>query len=415
LDIETFRALISPAGQEVLRATSELNPQEASFLRHFEALSRRYPSNLARAALEIAILRQEAGDKYPFAERMYFTRPALEQASNYIISTYRARRFSGFDRLFDLGCSIGSDTLALAAQAPTTGIDLDPLRLAMARANMEALGLSAHTAFVQADLTSPAPFSLSPKQAFERSVSAFFDPARRTGARRAFSVHDYHPPLAVIKDWLPHCAALGVKISPGVKLDELRSYDAEIEFISLKGELKEAVLWFGPLKTAERRATVLPGPYTFNARPDRAASLPPGTVEHPQQALPLRQPGAYLYEPDPSIMRAGLVQALSVQLDAAQLDVDIAYLTSDHLAATNFARAWAVDTWLPFGIKRLREVLRQRGVERVVVKKRGSPLQPEDLIRRLRLRRQSEGNGGADRVLFLTHLRGRPIVVICFP
>jgi hypothetical protein len=186
-----------------------------------------------------------------------------------------------------------------------------------------------------------------------------------------------------------------VKISPGVDLGELGSYPAEVEFISLDGELKEAVLWFGPLETVPRRATVLPGAHSL--------------VSVPVDGLDLHEPGAFIYEPDPSVLRAGLVQVLGARLGAAQLDADIAYLTADHYQPTPFARAWAVESWFPFGLKKLRAYLRQRNVGRLTVKKRGSPLQPEALIRDLRL------SGEAERVVFLTHLRGRPIVVIAWP
>jgi hypothetical protein len=60
-------------------------------------------------------------------------------------------------------------------------------------------------------------------------------------------------------------------------------------------------------------------------------------------------------------------------------------------------------------LKRWRAFLRERKVGKVVVKKRGSPLQPEALIQDLRLQ------GEAERVIVLTHLRGRPIVVVCYP
>jgi hypothetical protein len=100
---------------------------------------------------------------------------------------------------------------------------------------------------------------------------------------------------------------------------------------------------------------------------------------------------------------------LGASLGADQLDEDIAYLTADEYRPTPFARAWAVEGWFPFGLKKLRAFLRQRNVGRLTVKKRGSPLQPEALIRELRL------SGDAERVVFLTHLRGRPIAVIAFP
>jgi hypothetical protein len=64
---------------------------------------------------------------------------------------------------------------------------------------------------------------------------------------------------------------------------------------------------------------------------------------------------------------------------------------------------------MPFQLKRLRETLRARNVGNVTVKKRGSPLQPDDLRRQLRLQ------GEQERVLFLTRWNGAPIVVIALP
>jgi hypothetical protein len=303
------------------------------------------------------------------------------------VAVYRARRYQGYARLVDLGCSVGGDTLALAHVAPTIGIDRDPLRLAMARANLEAAGLSNQVYFLQADLTSPLPLSSIPSP-----LALFFDPSRRTGGRRVYSVGAYHPSLSTVAEWLPAFPALGAKISPGVDLDELAGYDAEIEFISLDGELKEAVLWFGPLKTVHRRATLIPGPYTLVATPDAH--------------LPIHEPQAILYEPDPAVLRAGLVATLGDQLNAAQLDPDIAYLTAKQLQPTPFARAWAVEDWFPFQLKRLRAYLRERNVGTLTVKKRGSPLEPEALIRNLRL------SGENERTLLLTHLRGKAIAII---
>lgn len=395
MDLACFRELLTPAGQEALGAAESLEPREENFLAHFQNLSRVFPVELAKAALETAILRREAAVKFPQAGRMYFTRESLEQASTSQTSTYRAGRYRSFSRLVDLGCSIGGDTFHLAGIAPTIGIDLDRLRLAMATANARALGLEARASFLQADLNAALPLAHSKDLAF------FFDPARRAGGRRAFSVRDYTPPLSVLFGWLAHYPAIGVKISPGVRLEEISAYDAEVEFISLGGDLKEAVLWFGPLKTAWRRATVLPGPHSLAAG-DPAIGLPEDRLPR----LPLSEPQAFLYEPDPAVLRAGLVALLGEQLQAAQLDPDIAYLTAERRWETPFARVWAVEDWFPFGLKRLRSYLRERQVGRLVVKKRGSPLQPEALIRDLKLK------GPEERVVFLTHLRGKPITVI---
>jgi hypothetical protein len=401
MDIDTFRDLLTPSGQEALQIAQALAPREADFLTNFTVLCRQYPEDLARAALETVLLREKAEVKFPHAGQMYFTREALEQASSSEVSAYRAGRYRRDNLIVDLGCSIGGDTLYLAGAAPTLGIDIDPLRLAMAGANLNAAGavnpgLADRTLFTRADLTTPLP--LSPRSSFTRSPSPrscalFFDPARRSGYKRVFSVQDYQPPLSIIGEWLPYFPALGVKISPGVDLDELSAYEAEIEFISLRGELKEAVLWFGPFRTASYRATLLPGPHTLLK-----------AVGDAQPAI--SDPLAYVYEPDAAVLRAGLVRTLGSQLNAAQIDPEIAYLTADKKTPTPFARVWAVEDWFPFSLKRLRTYLRQRGIGQVTVKKRGSPITPEQLIHDLRLK------GDLERVVFLTQLRGRPVVII---
>jgi SAM-dependent methyltransferase len=397
MELDSLRDLLTPSGQQILQAASDLSPREEDFLGHFTHLSRRFPADLARAALEIAILRREAGRKFPFADQLYLTRQALEQASSWEVSSYRAGRYEGYPFLVDLGCSIGGDTFALAKIAPVLGVDLDPLRLGMAKANLAGLGLDRLAWVCQADITNPLPLSHAP--VLPASPALFFDPSRRSGHRRIHSVRAYQPPLEVLREWLPVFPALGVKISPGVDLEELEGYDAEVEFISLHGELKEAVLWFGPMKTTHRRATLLPGPHSiFSNLDSRTSPLP--------YRLPLSNPLTYLYEPDPAVFRAGLLAELGARLGAAQLDPDIAYLTADRRQETPYARLWAVEAWFPFQLKRLRAYLRERHVGRVTVKKRGSPLEPEELTGKLRL------SGDAERTVFLTHLRGEPVVIV---
>jgi hypothetical protein len=390
VDLSTFETLLMPEGQAALVEAAALEPREESFLSDLTRLQKRYPSALAKAALETAILRAKAQRKFSRAGQMYFSREALEQSSGEGVARYRGARYAAFGTVGDLACGLGGDALGLADTGPAqlTLVDFDPLRLALARANLAAGGHAGRATFVCADLTS-AP--LPPVEAL------WFDPARREQGRRVFSVADYHPPLTIIKHWLAHIPALGVKISPGVDLAELAGYAAEIEFISEGGELKECVLWFGALRSAPgpgafRRATLLPGPHTLLADPAAASNL--------------SAPQAYLYEPDPAILRAGLVTTLAAQINARQMDASIAYLTSETLTPTPFARAFAIEAALPFQLKRLRAALRERGVGEVTVKKRGSPLEPEALIRQLK------PSGPESRIVFLTQVSGKPYALI---
>ncbi len=386
MNASALRFLLSPAGQTLLAEAAELCSTEATLLADLTLLRKRYPAEQAAAALETTRLRGRAGAKFTRADRMYFTAPALEQSSGETIAAYRAGRYQavGAEWVADLGCGIGGDSLALAAQAQVLGVDLDDVRLAMARANCSAYDRDNRFQPVLADLQDWLPAGIG---------ALFFDPGRRDNdGRRIHSVAGYRPPLGIIRRWLPRVPHLAVKVSPGVDYEEIPP-GAEIEFISERGTVKECVLWFGELRTsAGRRATLLPDEETL--------------TDEPSPAIPVKPPGPFLYEPDGAVIRAHLVEQLAGKLGAAKVDRDIAYLTGDALVGTPFARAYALEDHLPFNLKKLREYLRARKVGRVVVKKRGSPLDPDELIRQLRLR------GDQERVLFLTRVDGRPSVLI---
>jgi hypothetical protein len=390
MDVETFRALLSPAGQVALAAAEALAPTEATTLAALTALRRTYPPALAAAAVEQALLRQRAarGGKFSRTAAMYFTREGLEQATGETIARYRARRFARFDVIADLACGLGGDALALAADHHVVAVDRDPLRLLLARENARAYDVADYLHPVLADLaTLPPP----------RADALFCDPGRRTAAgRRIFTTAAYQPPLAQVLTWHTAVPALAVKVAPGIAYDELPPLDqVEVEFISEAGTLKEAVLWCGPLRTITRRATLLPGGATLTTAGE---TLP---------AIPLAPPVRYLYEPDPAIIRAHLVELLADQIGAAKLDDDIAYLTADHVTMTPFARAYRVVEALPFALKRLVARLRALDAGIVTVKKRGSPLDTDALARRLR------GTGPRPLTVVLTQVRGRPYAIIC--
>lgn len=71
--------------------------------------------------------------------------------------------------------------------------------------------------------------------------------------------------------------------------------------------------------------------------------------------------------------------------------------------------SYAVEDVLPFHLKTLRTLLRDRGVGRLTIKKRGSAVDPEVLRRQLRLR------GPAEATIVLTRVAGQPSVLVVRP
>lgn len=392
--LSVFRELLTPAGQALLAEATALGPTEGTLLACLARLRRGATPDLAAAAVEQALLRARAAasGKFSRAGSMYFTRAGLEQASGEAIAGYRAERYAPYGALADLGAGIGGDALALArgGDRGVLAFDRDHLRLAMARENARAYGVDARLIPILGDLTEMAP---------PRVEALFCDPGRRTATgRRVFTTRDYEPPLATLDAWRARIPALGVKVSPGIDYAELPPPGvAEVEFVSERGALKEAVLWYGPLRGVARRATLLPSRATL------------ATTGEPFPATPSLSPGKFLWEPDSAVIRAHLVELLAPRLDAWKLDRDIAYLTGDTYVATPFARAYAVIEALPFGLKSLVAKMRDLDAGIVTVKKRGSPLDTTMLARKLR------GTGARALTVVLTHVGGRPFALICAP
>ncbi len=377
--------LVSGQGTQLLNRLIDEDLSEASTLRLLTTLRKDYTPEQSHAALEMARLRVKAVDKFGSdARAMFFTRDALEQASDPLVRQYRASRI-GTKRVVDACCGIGADSLALAAAGTDViGIDQDMVRIEIARHNAHILGLDAR--FQIGDVCVGLP----------DAELVFFDPGRRDEqGRRIYDVDHYQPPLNTINKW-SHPQVV-VKLSPGVDLSQIEAYGGRVEFISVNGDLKEAVLWRDG--TAKRpSATLLTDNkvYQWDVAADGA---------HFDRSL--SEPRSWLVEPDPALLRAGLVEDVAAHFNGHLLDETIAYFTTDQKPNSAWVRAWAILDWMPFNLKHLRTYLRQHQVGNVTVKKRGTAVTPETLIPQLKLK------GNQSRVLVLTRCQGRQIVLIC--
>ena len=374
------RRLLSADGRAAVQAAAALDLSPPGRLRSAEVVRAAFGPELGPLALEQALLKDRARSKHPRGAELWWTGPALEQASSSPVAAARARRFSG--RVLDLCCSVGGDLLALPEGS--TGVDLDEARLLLARANAEVLGRSVH--LVRADVTAlPLP----------RSADVFVDPARRSGGRRVFDPRAYAPPLPLVLAWRERVRSLAVKVAPGVDHDALPG-DVEVELVSLRGEVKEAVLWSGAARSGARRtATLLPAGEVLR---DEGAPLPA-----------VRPPGRWLLEPDGAVVRAHLVAEVAARVDGWLLDATIAYVSADAPAPTPFGRWYEVLEVLPFGLKALRHRLRAHDAGPLVVKKRGTAVEPDVLRKQLKL------TGTREVTVVLTRSAGAQIAMVVRP
>jgi hypothetical protein len=384
MDLEAFRWLLTDDGQALLARAGRLVGEEL----HAQAELRRSatPEQVAAALTQVE-LRRRAEPKFgAAAARMYFTPEGLEQATRAAVAEHRAARLATFEAktLIDLGCGIGGDLIAASAAGLTcAGVDLDPVRVAVAEANLQALGLPGAVGVADAVRVDTSPFDV-----------AFADPARRSGGGRTFRADDWEPPWSFVELLLTRDSC--VKVAPGIP-HALIPAGVEAEWVSDQGEVKEAALWSGRLASTARRATVI--------APCGLATL----TEDDDPGSEVRGVGEFLYEPDGAVVRAGLVTAVAHGVEGGLVDRHIAYVTSDRSFRTPFARSYQVLEELPFREKQLRAALRERGVGRLTIKKRGVDVVPEQLRKRLDL------SGEAEATIVLTRVAGHGTALLVRP
>jgi SAM-dependent methyltransferase len=391
MDRSELVELLSPEG---LRLLDSLPPYEtaADVVRTVSDLRKAgHSPGLVAAVLSQSRLRAKAQPKFgDFASRMLFTDAGLEQATRLRVAALHAGRFvgAGLARVADLGCGIGGDAMAMAAmELHVAAVDADEITAAVASYNLAPFP---DAEVVHADAET---FDLTGFDA------AWFDPARRTAGHantsRLTRPEDFSPSLDYVYG-LAERLPIGVKLGPGHDRDLIPA-GAEAQWVSVDGALVEMGLWFGSLaRTGIRRSALLltaDGVAELTA-PDDSADVAAGPI------------GEYLYEPDGAVIRARLIGDLARSLEGRMLSEGLAYITADTVVPTPFATAFRVLEVLPSDEKKLRQVIQQRKIGTLEIKKRGVDIDPAALRSRLRPK------GTESATLVVTRAAGRKTTLL---
>lgn len=340
---------------------SALRTTEGSEFARQTKLRARFPDELVRAALQLEDLRVRARGKFSRADAMWFDRVGLEQSTSEAVARHKAGRFS--DRVWDLCCGIGGDTLALAGRGRVVSVDLNAAQLWRTRQNAAVYGVEANVETLAENV-----------EAVDVGRDLIhIDPDRRPqGKSRSVRIEESTPSLPFLEDLMHRTAGGAIKLSPASNFPG-KFPDAEIELISLHGECKEATVWFGSLgEPGMFRATVLPHGHTLAGRPLEWMA-PRGPV------------GRYLYDPDPAVVRAGLIDMLAEQSGLRRLDDAEEYLASDEFVATPFAQPFEVLSDLPNNAREIRAAFRTSFFGQVEIKCRHIPIRADELRKTLTL------------------------------
>jgi hypothetical protein len=297
---------------------------------------------------------------------MWIEPTAIEQATSEPVARHKARRFV-CPLVVDLCAGIGGDALALAAHSYVLAIDRDQGMCRRLRYNASV--------YDRADRLLPV---RSRAEAFAIPAGAWLhlDPDRRAnGQERARSLADYAPGPDFWKSAARQVAAGAIKVGPASDFAKHFAGPAfEVELISLRGECKEATVWFGELVSCRRRATRLPEDVSWTDRDgpsDRFAAVTPL--------------GSLIFDPDPALLRAGLLDGFAVAHALARVADGVDYLTSERMTSTPFLTAFQVLDMLPLDLKRLRRLIAKNDIGTLEIKVRGADVAPETLRRQLEL------------------------------
>lgn len=360
----------------------------------------RYPAiDMPAAVQQIEGLRT-AQTKWPrlaaCPEYEYPPRLNREQASSEATASFKATLVGRCGRVADLTGGMGVDTVALAQVAEQVDyVELDPRLCALMERNCRALGVDN----VHVHCADCIEWLASQHTRFDL---LYADPARRDAqGRKVAAFEACAPDLLRHSDLLhQHSTRLLIKASPMIDLNlavQQLGNVSEAHVASLHGECKE-VLFLCSKQVADEphiTATLLPEGYVFSFTRSEE------TTAEMQLCSTV---GAYLYEPDAALMKAGPFRLIGQRWGLQKLAPNTHLYTSDRLVTQFAGRVFRVLQEVSPSRKAVRAVLPD-GKASVIC--RNYPLSATELQRSLHL------TEGGDALLLATTVGQRRTAFLC--
>ncbi|MCL4221750.1 MAG: hypothetical protein KJZ65_10335 [Phycisphaerales bacterium] len=381
IPLSAWQSLDSPPGHRLLERCRTLDLRHPACL---EALRREHDPQAVLAAVELTLARQAAFDKFgDQAASLWADQAGVEMASSRLAAAHKARRLAALKTtypIFDLCCGIGADAIALTQ----SGLDAIGVDQHEVRAWMCARNAGCRTRAEDVRILPPG------------QVRVFhIDPQRRSGGnRRTPRLDDLQPGIDFLSTLALSAEAGCIKLFPGVPFDVLPR--GEVEILSERGRLRQALLWTGTLASRQhaRSATVLDAGATLSGQPGPA---PMGPV------------GAYVHTVDPAVERAELIGELAELTRTTTPHPASGLLTGGDPIDSPFLRTFRLLDQMPWSLSAVRRRLRELEAGVVTIKTRGRAVEPDKFAAQLR------GCGSRPLVLFVQRFGSRFVCLICEP
>lgn len=329
---------------------------------------------------------------------------SMEQCSGERAAIYKAsvaqRLLPRGGRLVDLTGGFGVDFSFLARQFDeAVYVERQAHLCGIARTNMPLLGLPNAT-IVCGD--SAEYLAMMPPAAM-----IFVDPARRDGGGgRTFAISDCVPDVAELRDALLQKADIVmIKLSPMLDwrkaVGDLGDRVGEVHIVAVDNECKDLLL------VMSQRYRGLECIYCVNDDEttivtDANAAAPPAR----NAVVSDHVAGAFLYEPNAAIMKAGCFAALEERFPVCQIEQNSHLFVGERLVADFPGRRFLIEKRLTMNKKELKAGV--AGVAKANIATRNFPLSAAELRKRLKL------SDGGDTYIFATTERDAThVLLVC--
>ena len=234
----------------------------------------------------------------------------------------------------------------------------------------------------------------------------YLDPARRDGhGGKTVAISDCEPDVSALEELLVEKAkTVMVKLSPMLDLSlALKSlkHVQEVHIVSVNNECKELLLLLR--KSAVSSEIQIHCEQIVNSC-EHQHYVFTLSEEHTSECLLAEAVGAYLYEPNASILKAGAYRSLTQAYPVEKLHASSHLYTSAHFIEDFPGRRFKVEAVSGFGKKELKEFM--QGMEKANLTIRNFPSSVAELRKRLKLKE------GSEDYLFATTLADESKVLI---
>ena len=365
--------------------------------------AKKYPQvDMAMAVVQIAgrqIAEAKVPSWYHTEGLLYPKHLSMEQCSSEATAIYKAGLVEG-DSFADLTGGFGIDCSFLSRKFKQADyVERQAELCELANHNFPLLGLSigVHNEDGVEYLKQMQPVDC-----------LFLDPARRDGhGGKTVAIADCEPDVSALEDLLVEKAKkVMVKLSPMLDLSlalKHLKYVREVHIVSVNNECKELLLILQ--KESASSDITIHCEHIVNASEHQSFSF---TQEQERTSdCPLAtEVGAYLYEPNASILKAGAYRSLTQTYACKKLHASSHLYTSEQFIEDFPGRRFHVEAVSGFGKKELKEFLQD--MEKANLTIRNFPSSVADLRKRLKLK-----EGGEDYVFATTLADESKVMIKC--